>query len=200
MAEDVNYGNAVSQKVGPLPLWQWAVIGIGAYVIYKHFRPAAASTGAVSTNGGSVAIDPATGQPVSQLDYLSGLIGSNYDLSNQLGILDSNVAANTGGLGANTTALSGNTAATVANTGGVVANTVATAKNTGVLTRNPPVSNAPPVLWIDPRNHREYAQTGGRAIWLQPNQVKAYIKAGYKPIGIVTPAEAVQRSTWGVGK
>ena len=60
----------LQKKLGPLPVWAWAVVVVGAYLVYRYIHShqgqaaaAGASTGSVSTGQASsgLAYDPSTG-------------------------------------------------------------------------------------------------------------------------------------------
>lgn len=61
--------NALKKKLGPLPLWQWvligAVVGVGS-ILYRRGHPAAAAAAAVTPSDAQYnPIDPTTGLPYS---------------------------------------------------------------------------------------------------------------------------------------
>lgn len=134
MTVDGGVASVFEKQYGPLAAWQWLGLGIGGYLIYSRFiskgstAASDAASGASGSTVGDGSVDPITGQPVTAADLISGQIGASYDLSNQLGILNSNV------VGA-TTAVSGNTAAQGANTAATSGNTVATTGNTTAINR-----------------------------------------------------------------
>lgn len=50
----------LTRKLGPLPVWAWAAIVVGAAIAYSHFhaKTAAASTGPADTGQGAMAANP----------------------------------------------------------------------------------------------------------------------------------------------
>lgn len=101
-----NITGKLTDKAGPLPVWAWSLIlGVGGYAVYKWRKNQ--TTTAATTTTGTTTTDTATGGT----DLTGALITSQYDLNNSLGILDSNVASNTGALAGNTAATNGNTVA-----------------------------------------------------------------------------------------
>lgn len=80
-------GNAVTRKVGPLPLWAWAAaVAAIVWLVFLRAPSAGAGTGSTSAAGGSGAQQPASGQgtPADNLnaDALAQLLAaqkSSYD-------------------------------------------------------------------------------------------------------------------------
>lgn len=56
---------AVTKKVGPLPIWAYGVIAVGAYFVYEHYKNTQAANAAVANAGTVPAINNA---PVSPTD------------------------------------------------------------------------------------------------------------------------------------
>lgn len=73
-------GQRLTAKVGPLPVWGWAVAILGAYLLYTRLHPAAAaatsstnSTATPDTSGDSASQVPSSGQG-SAADNMNGLL------------------------------------------------------------------------------------------------------------------------------
>lgn len=68
-------GHGLTKKLGPLPIWAWAAVLVGSYLLYHYLKNRNSNTGAVSTVGGT-----ATGSnnaPVGGLQI--GPAGQIYD-------------------------------------------------------------------------------------------------------------------------
>lgn len=85
----------MTRKVGPLPVWAWAAVILGAYLLYSHFHPSSATAAStpVGADPGSDAQQPASGQG-NAADNLNGqmldLLLSGQD--NLLSMLQSSTA------------------------------------------------------------------------------------------------------------
>lgn len=73
-------GQRLTAKVGPLPVWGWAVAILGAYLLYTRLHPAAAaatsstnSTATPDTSGDSASQVPSSGQG-NAADNMNGLL------------------------------------------------------------------------------------------------------------------------------
>lgn len=114
----------LGEKAGPLPVYGWILIisaGIAGIWYYQKKKSAASSTDNTDQTTGDTSTDTAEG--ITPQQYMAGLIGSQYDLSNQLGETTSDIANLATNVGANTKAESANTAATTSNTSAVARNT-----------------------------------------------------------------------------
>jgi hypothetical protein len=74
-----------TRKLGPLPVWAWAAVILGLYLVYTHFH---ASTGAAASTADTTAVPAAGGDGSAQVPS-SGQGGTvdnlNQDLFDQLG-------------------------------------------------------------------------------------------------------------------
>ncbi len=62
-------GDALTRKLGPLPVWAWALVVVGAYLLYKHYQGTSA--------GAAAAASPAaTSNPLPAGDMSGGGQGS----------------------------------------------------------------------------------------------------------------------------
>lgn len=102
-------GARLGRKVGPLPVWAWAAVILGAYLLYSRLHPGAATSGGTtaltastdpgSTTGGDTS--GGVGSAGTDLSAITAQLGANQDAQNQaqdaqsqaLGALGSSVDA-----------------------------------------------------------------------------------------------------------
>lgn len=56
----------LTRKIGPAPVWVYAVVIAAAYYWYTHYGPGAKTAAAAASSAGGSAIDPVTGEPYSE--------------------------------------------------------------------------------------------------------------------------------------
>lgn len=129
----------LTEKAGPMPVYGWIIaISVAILGVWYYKKKQGANSSAAAPTDTST--DTSTG--LTPQDYMAGLIGSNYDLANQLGEAQSQVANLATNVGLNTTADAANTAATKADTSADIGNTVAENRNTGAIGSNTKAENA----------------------------------------------------------
>lgn len=75
MAEKAK-GSGISKRLGPLPVWAYPAIGVGAFIIYRYLKARSAASAALAASGttGGTTIPPAgqiTGTPSSGTTFSS---------------------------------------------------------------------------------------------------------------------------------
>jgi len=72
-------GNILTRKLGPLPGWAWAAIGVAGYLVYRQRQAAKAAAGATTTAATtSTAATTPVAQAPSGYEYQGPGNGGNY--------------------------------------------------------------------------------------------------------------------------
>lgn len=155
-----NVSSKFGEKVGPLPVWGWvAVAGVGYFIWQKRYASTHPATQNATDTTGNAYGTGMTDQELANA-YAAEGITAEYDLYNQLGVLDSNVRANTTATGANTGALTTETGAIKRDIVAVGANTTAVNRNTAIEQRENSPKHPGPA-----RTGKFVRDVGTGAIW-----------------------------------
>src|ERR1035438_6857411 len=95
-------GNVLTKKVGPLPVWGWAAVVIGAYLVYRYIKDKNAASASSST-GTSTGADTTA----SQANGIFGSEGFGVNSAGQIVDTATGTVVGSTGNGAGTTSTSG---------------------------------------------------------------------------------------------
>ena len=126
----------LTDKAGPLPVWGWAAILVGAFVVISYVRSKKKAASTDPNADPNAPSDTATDEADTIPASLAAEMNAEYTLSNNLGLASSGIANLATNVGANTTATVNNTGAVNSNTGAEKQNTSATVGNTAATNLN----------------------------------------------------------------